>query len=95
MTPSSDGEGEIQGKSSAQHRAKGTALNAAAMQVLGFAVGDTAPQSLGHERRGIKSMFIAVPPGLQEKNVWAVQSQRLKKKIQSGKSSGCTEIIPK
>lgn len=94
MTPSSDGGGEIQGKLSAQHRENGTALDAAAMQVMGSAVGDTAPQLLGHDRRGIKSIFIAVPPGLQEKNVWVVQSQRLKKKIQSEKSSGFTEIIP-
>lgn len=94
MTPSSDGGGEIQGKPSTQHRAKGTALDAAAMQVMRFPVGDTTPQFLGHERRGIKSIFTAVPPGLQEKNVWAVQFQRLKKNIQSEKSSGFTEIIP-
>lgn len=93
-TPSSDGGGEMQEKPSARHRAKGTALDAAAMQVMGFAVGDTAPQFLGHEGRGIKSLFTAVPPGLQEKKVWVVQFQRLKKKIQSEKSSGFTEIIP-
>lgn len=83
----------MQGKPSAQHRAKGTALDTAAMQEMGFAVGDTAPQFLGHERRGIKNIFISVPPGLQEKNVWAVQFQRLKKKIQSEKSSGFIEVI--
>lgn len=84
----------MQEKPSAQHRAKGTALDAAAMQVMGFAVGDTAPQFLGHQGRGIKSIFTAVPPGLQEEKVWSVQSQRLKKKIQPEKSSGFTEIIP-
>lgn len=48
----------------------------------------------GHERRGIKSIFTAVPSGLQEKKLWAVQFQRLKQKIQSEKSSGFIEIIP-
>lgn len=64
------------------------------MQIMGFAVADTAPQFLRHEKTEIKSIFIAVPPGLQEKKVWAVQLQRLKK-IKSEKSSGLTEIIPK
>lgn len=69
-------------------------MDTAATQGMGFAVGDTAPQFLGHEGRGIKSIFIAVPPGLQEKKVWDVQFQWLKKKIQPEKSSAFTEIIP-
>lgn len=48
---------------------KKPALDAAAMQIMRFAVGDTAPQFLRHEKRGIKSIFIAVPPDLQEKKV--------------------------
>lgn len=92
MTPRSDGGGEKQEKPSAQ--GKRNSLGCSCHAGNGVCCGGHCSPVPGHERRGIKSIFTAVPPGLQEKKLWAVQFQRLKKKIQSEKSSGFTEIIP-
>lgn len=92
MIASSKGGAEVQDKPSGQHRAKGTALDTAARQIMVFAGGEMLlPSTWDVGEQALRD--VAVPPGVQEEEVWAAQFHGLKM-VQSEKASGFIEVIP-